>query len=373
MRFGIEAGAWSNPRGYGRFLRGLSSALSRRGRHEWVLALDEVTAGGLGEASGTPPRVVIATGHAASAGAATEHHRSLSEMFRMSRGLSRGRFDAILFPSPLTYVPVRGTPEFLVLHDVTAERHPELVFESPAAARRWRWKTKIGLRRASRVLTVSEHSRRGIAEVYGIDSGRIHVIPEAADPIFFEPSRPGRRRPRPYLLFVGGLSPHKNISVVVEALKSAPEVDLVLAGPFETDVFHAQDAAALVASSGLASRVERVSDPDDAALRDLYSGALALVLPSLDEGFGLPAIEAAAAGTPSILSNSTGAAERLGGSALLFDPCNPEQLASHVRSLLEDPERRAALGAQARRSAALLDWDQAAAVVEETLEGALKI
>ncbi|MDQ2870712.1 MAG: glycosyltransferase family 4 protein, partial [Acidobacteriota bacterium] len=356
MRFGIEAGAWRNPRGYGRFLRGLSSALARRGRHEWILALDEVTESA-GAASGSLPRVVIATGHAASAGASSEHHRSLAEMFRMSRGLSRCRFDAILFPSPLTYVPARGTPEFLVLHDVTAERHPELVFESSAAARRWRWKTKIGLRRARRVLTVSEHSRRGIAEVYGIEPERIRVIPEAADPIFFEPARPGPKRPRPYLLFVGGLSPHKNISVVVEALKRVPEVDLLLAGPFETDVFHAQDVAALVAASGLAARVESVSDPDDAALRDLYAGALALVLPSLDEGFGLPAVEAAAAGTPSILSDSTGAAERLGGSALLFDPRDSQQLVAHVRSLVENPGRRASLGAQAQRSAALLDWD----------------
>ncbi len=371
MRFGIEAGAWSNPRGYGRFLRGLSSALARRGRHEWILALDEVTAESAGAAEA--PRIVIATGHAASAGASSEHHRSLTEMFRMSRGLSRGRFDAVLFPSPLTYVPVPRTPEFLVVHDVTAERHPELVFESSAAARRWRWKTKIGLRRARRVLTVSEHSRRGIAEVYGIDPGRIQVVPEAADRIFFEPARPGPRRPRPYLLFVGGLSPHKNISVVVEALRSLPEVDLLLAGPFETDVFHAPDVAALIASSGLASRVERLSNLDDAALRDLYSGALALVLPSLDEGFGLPAIEAAAAGTPSILSDSTGAAERLGGSALLFDPRDSRRLVTHVRSLLEDPARRAALGAQARRSAALLDWDQAAAVVEETLEESLRV
>ncbi|MFN2633158.1 MAG: glycosyltransferase family 4 protein [Thermoanaerobaculia bacterium] len=373
MRLGIEAGAWCNPRGYGRFLRSLSSALARRGRHEWILALDEVTAESLGTASEAPPRVVIATGHTASAGASAEHRRSLSDMFRMSRGLSRGRFDAILFPSPLTYVPVRGTPEFLVLHDVTAERHPELVFESSAAARRWRWKTKMGLRRARRVLTVSEHSRRGIARIYGIDAGRIHVIPEAADPVFFEPARPGPKRPRPYLLFVGGLSPHKNISVVVEALKSVPEIDLLLAGPFETDVFHAQDVAALIAASGLESRIERISDPDDSALRDLYAGALALVLPSLDEGFGLPAIEAAAGGTPSILSRSTGAAERLDGSALLFDARDSRQLVSHVRSLLQEPARRAALGAKARRSAALLDWDQAAAAVEETLEGALPV
>ncbi|MEP7131772.1 MAG: glycosyltransferase family 1 protein [Acidobacteriota bacterium] len=370
MRFGIEAGAWRNPRGYGRFLRGLATALARRGRHEWILAADEITARDL-PPDGEMPRVVISTGHAASAGASSDHRRSLTEMFRMSRGLSRSRFDALLFPSPLTYVPVRGTPEFLVLHDVTAERHPKLVFESPAASRRWRWKTTLGLRRARAVLTVSEHSRRGIARIYRIAPERISVIPEAADPIFFEPAVRQAPRPRPYLLFVGGLSPHKNIAVVLEALKHVPAVDLLLAGPFATDVFHAEDVAAMVASAALADRVEWISEPSDSVLRDLYSEALALVLPSFDEGFGLPAIEAAAAGTPSILSDSTGAAERLAGSALLFDPREPAQLAAHVRNLLDDPLRRSALGADARKSAFLLTWDLAAAAVEKTVEAAL--
>src|SRR5262249_10873152 len=109
----------------------------------------------------------IETGYAAARGASAHHRRSLGEMVRMSRGLSRAKFDALLFPSPHTYVPVPGARELLVLHDVTAERFPELVFENALAARRWRWKTSVAVRRARRILTVSEHSRRGIAEIYG--------------------------------------------------------------------------------------------------------------------------------------------------------------------------------------------------------------
>jgi glycosyltransferase involved in cell wall biosynthesis len=142
----------------------------------------------------------------------------------------------------------------------------------------------------------------------GIDPAKSSVAPEAPDPIFFEPGKP-HVRATPYVLFVGGLSPHKNLGVLLEALVRVPGVDLVLAGPFRNDLFHAGDVTSTIQRLGLTDRVATISDPEDAALRDLYAGALALVLPSFDEGFGLPAVEAAAAGTPVILSETTAATE----------------------------------------------------------------
>ena len=366
MRFGIEGGSWTNPRGYGRFLRGLHAGLARRGRHQWVLALDELTEREAKLPAETP-RQIIATRYAAAKGAAANHRRSLGEMLRMSRGLARGRYDALLFPSPHTYVPVPGTRELLVLHDVTAERFPELVFESPLAARRWRWKTSLAVRRARRILTVSEHSRRGIAEVYGVDPEKILVAPEAPDPVFLEPSSPVVRG-RPYLLFVGGLSPHKNLSVLLEALERVRGIDLVLAGPFQSDLFHAGDVAAAVQMRGLTDRVETVADLDDPALRDLYAGALALVLPSFDEGFGLPAVEAAAAGAPVILSRTTAAADTLGDAALRFDPEDAAELALRIELLRDDEAARGEIAARGREKARAMTWEKAAAVVERAAE-----
>ena len=369
MRFAIEAGSWTNPRGYGRFLRSLHAALLRRGRHEWVLALDEETAR-MARLPDSIPRHVISTGYAASRGAAIHHHRSFAEMWRMSRGISRGRFDAVLFPSPHTYVPALGTTELLVVHDVTGERYPDLVFENAAAARRWRWKMRLAIGRARRLLTVSQHSAGGLAEIYGVDPAKISVAPEAPDPVFFEPVRPYPRK-TPYVLFVGGLSPHKNLGVLLEALVRVPGMDLILAGPFKNDLFHSGDLTATIQRLGLVDRVESVSDPDDADLRDLYGGALALVLPSFDEGFGLPAVEAAAVGTPVILSQTTAATEFLGDASLIFDPEEPGELAPLLEFVRDKPQERAALGLRARERVMALDWGHTAEIVERAAEEAV--
>lgn len=368
MRFGIEGGSFGNPRGYGRFLRGLYRELARRGNHEWVLALDSPTA----EVLHLPPEIprhVIASRVAAFEGAAVYHRRSLSSMIRMSRGLARGKFDALLFPSPHTYVPVPGTPEVLVIHDVTAERYPTLVFESPLAAKRWEWKTWVAIKRARRIVTVSEHSREGIAAHYRVDPESILVAPEAPDPVFLKPAAPVVR-PRPYVVFVGGLSPHKNVGVLIEALARVAGVDLVLAGPFKSDLFHAGEIASLVAAQNLSDRVETMADLEDEALRNLYAGALALVLPSFDEGFGLPAVEAAAVGIPVILSRTTATAELFGDDALLFDPEDAAELALHLELMRDDPVARRDLARRGQQKARAMTWEKAAAVVERAAEEA---
>jgi glycosyltransferase involved in cell wall biosynthesis len=341
----------------------------KRGRHDWILVLDEETQ----KAARLPDSIpchIVATGYAASRGAAIHHHRSWREMWRMSRGISRGRFDAVVFPSPHTYVPALGAPELLIVHDVTGERFPDLVFEDAAAARRWRWKMRLAIGRARRVLTVSEHSARGLSEIYGLELSKIAVAPEAPDPVFFEPATPFRR-PTPYVLFVGGLSPHKNLGVLLEALVRVPGIDLVLAGPFRNDLFHVGDLTAMIQRLGLVDRVVSESDPDDAHLRDLYGGARALVLPSFDEGFGLPAVEAAAVGTPVILSRTTAATEFLGDACLLFDPEEAGELAPLLEWVRDKPQEAAALGLRGRELVKALGWDKTAQVVERTAEEAV--
>lgn len=366
MRIGIEGGSWINPRGFGRFLHGLHGELLRRGRHEWILALDAPTARASRLPEGTPHQV-IPTDWAAGQGAAAYHRRSLREMFRMSRGLARGRYDAILFPSQLTYVPVPGAREILIMHDVTAERFPLLVFESALAARRWRWKTSVAMRRARKIITVSEHSRRGIAEIYGVDPAKILVAPEAPDPVFLTPARPVTRA-RPYVLYVGGLQPHKNIAVLLEAIERLPDLDLVLAGPFKSDLFHAGDLSGTIKRLNLTDRVEMIADSDDPSLRDLYAGALALVLPSLEEGFGLPAVESAAVGTPLVLSKTTAASDIFGDAALHFDPQDAAELAFQIERLRDNPVRRRELSEKAQAKARAMTWQRAAEVVEEAAE-----
>ena len=346
MRFGIEAGSWVNPRGFGRFLRALYGELARRRRNEWVLAMDAPTARAANLPDATPHQV-IATDWAAGQGAAAGHRRSMREMLRMSRGLARGKYDAILFPSQHTYVPVPGTRELLIIHDVTAERFPLLVFENALAARRWRWKTSVAMRRARRIITVSEHSRRGIAEFYGVDPEKILVAPEAPDAVFLTPPNPVVRS-RPYVLFVGGFSPHKNLRVLLEALERLPDLDLVLAGPIKRDLFHTGD---------LTSTIQM-----------LYAGALALVLPSLEEGFGLPAVEAAAVGTPLVLSKTTAASDIFGDAALHFDPQDAAELALQIERLRDNPARLRDRALRGKAKARAMTWEKAGEVVDQAAE-----
>src|SRR5262249_3646652 len=134
--------------------------------------------------------------------------------------------------------------------------------------------------------------------------------------------------------------------------------------------FHAGEIASAIASQNLAGRVETMSDLEDEALRDLYAGALALVLPSFDEGFGLPAVEAAAVGTPAILSRTTAAAEILGGDALLFDPEDAAELALHLELVRDDPSARSELARRAQARALAMTWERAAEVVERAAEEA---
>jgi len=366
MRFGIEAGSWVNPRGFGRFLRALYGELARRRRNEWVLAMDAPTARAANLPDATP-RQVIATDWAAGQGAAAGHRRSMREMLRMSRGLARGKYDAILFPSQHTYVPVPGARELLIIHDVTAERFPLLVFENALAARRWRWKTSVAMRRARRIITVSEHSRRGIAEFYGVDPEKILVAPEAPDAVFLTPANPVVRA-RPYVLFVGGFSPHKNLRVLLEALERLPDLDLVLAGPIKRDLFHTGDLTSTIQMLNLTDRVETIADAEDESLRDLYAGALALVLPSLEEGFGLPAVEAAAVGTPLVLSKTTAASDIFGDAALHFDPQDAAELALQIERLRDNPARLRDLALRGKAKARAMTWEKAGEVVDQAAQ-----
>jgi glycosyltransferase involved in cell wall biosynthesis len=167
---------------------------------------------------------------------------------------------------------------------------------------------------------------------------------------------------------VGGFNPHKRVRAIITALSelakslgaSAPH--LLLVGPLSQDVFHSELAQlrALVEERNVQHLVHWLGFVPDEELRHLHSGALAALLPSSCEGFGLPAVEAAACGAPVIATTESPLPELLEGGGVFVRPGDDEMLCLAMRMLVRDPERRRALGARALERAARLSWGAAA-------------
>jgi glycosyltransferase involved in cell wall biosynthesis len=164
------------------------------------------------------------------------------------------------------------------------------------------------------------------------------------------------------MLSVGALQPRKNVPLALEAYAQlvgrGTDCELVIAGGDKGGRLDVLDA---ILRTRLTGRVHLVGHVEDAAMPALYSGARALVFPSLYEGFGLPALEAMASGTPVIASNTTGLAEAVGDAGLTIDPRSPEDLAEAMRTLLADDALRDRLVAAGLARAADFTWARTAA------------
>jgi glycosyltransferase involved in cell wall biosynthesis len=190
----------------------------------------------------------------------------------------------------------------------------------------YHWVIRPATHNASVVFTVSEYSRRRIIEWSGVDDNKVVVCGNGVDARFFEVG-PGWQHPRPYLLYVGNQKPHKNVEALISAYaksRVAPDVDLLLTGQFSAGV------AQVVNEQRLGGKVVALGSVPEQDLPALYRGAQALVMPSLHEGFGLPVVEAMAAGTPVLSSNRTSLPE-VGGDAVLY--FEPDRLDSIVETL----------------------------------------
>lgn len=381
MRIGVDGACWSNRRGYGRYARSLLSALARLGgdQNRYLLFLDPETAG----ASDLPEKfekVVVHTRQAPARAASASGNRAIADVLRMTWAVARARLDVFFFPSVYTFFPLFGPVRAVVtIHDVIPERHPEMIFPRRRLALFWRMKLALAVRQAGLIITVSEHARDGILEQFHLAPERVRVVLEAPDPLFgpiAHPRDPAELLPGcgltpgcRYLLYVGGLSPHKNLDALIEAYRRLitcgefGALRLLLVGDYSGDVFHSayDDLRAAVAHHRLEGRVCFTGFVPDQVLVELYNRAELLVLPSLDEGFGLPAVEAAACGTPVMASDTGPAADLLGGGAWTFPPRDVDGLTEGLRTLLREPARRAAMGAEGRRRVAALSWDRAAA------------
>lgn len=374
MRIGVDGGCLANRRGFGRFARRLVDALSRGGGgHDYVVFVDAPSAAEVVVPAGFE-RVVVEVGVAPGKAASARGRRSLGDMFAMGRATARARLDLMFFPATYTYFPTWNTGKLVVtMHDALPLVYPEYIFPNRAGRLAWRLKETVAGWAADRVVTVSEASRRALATHGGWPESKLRVITEGPDPIF----TPRGDDPRAdavlasrgislaerFLLFVGGPSPHKNLPRLIEAFGriNSHSTRLVLVGDLD-DSFHshAPEIRAAVQGSPARDRITLAGFVPDDELVFLYSRAYALVLPSLLEGFGLPAVEAMACGTPVLAGRAGSLPEVVGPAGDLFEPTDVDEMTRTITRFLHDPERRDRLGRIALDHSRLFTWERSA-------------
>lgn len=392
LRIGVDATCWQSPRGFGRHSRCLLSALlqvDRRNRYTFFTDAPEAVAQMPREAEVR----LVPTSAPTIAGAAARTHRRLIDLFRMSLAMSRARLDALLFPAVFSYVPVIGRARKLVIfHDITAEAYPALTLEGHAARLLWKIKTALGRRQADALITVSEYSRAGLAQRFGLPAASIHVVGEAPDAAFRvlnDPEPTPRLRAlgigakRRAIVYVGGFSPHKNLDRLIAAFaclslqERFSDLDLVLAGENRNETFFTCFAAVRRQAHelGLDGRVIFTGFLPDDDLVVLLNQAQVLALPSMSEGFGLPAIEAAACGCPVVATAASPLPALLGEGGLYVDPARPGEIEQALVRVLDSAEMRARMGRAGVAAASRLSWDEAArrlvAIIESVAAGAV--
>jgi glycosyltransferase involved in cell wall biosynthesis len=218
-------------------------------------------------------------------------------------------------------------------------------------------------RTAYKLLTVSEFSRKELAEILRVSLSRFLVVPCAADCLdkveSQQPEMPCQQRA---YLVVGTLARHKNLAAPVQALAASGRHVIVVGASGLASVF-ANSESSFGPSVTVAGRLT------DGELRWLYEHSAALVFPSFYEGFGIPVLEAQTLGCPVIASHAASIPQVAGDGALFFDPSDPTELLAQVDVLEGDPAVRARLVAQGRVNAERFDWQKSADQVLSLLRG----
>jgi len=275
-------------------------------------------------------------------------------------------------PPDVLFVPAHSLPPILprasvaTIHDLGYLHFPD---EHPRATR---WLRRLSNRwsaaRASRVIAISKATRNDLVRYDRIGPAKIAIVHHGLSPIFrpvdgatVDAVRERHGLRDPYLLFVGTLQPRKNLGRLLAAFdriaEAHPTVTLALVGAIG---WHSDRLREALGRMRARERVRVLGYVDDADLPALITGAVALAFPSLYEGFGLPALEAMACGTPVLASNTSSLPEVVGEAGLLVDPLDVDAIAAGLDRLILDAPLRQELGLRGIARAAKFTWRRAA-------------
>ena len=272
----------------------------------------------------------------------------------------------------------------VTFHDLIPLRFPG---EFGAIKHYYRYYVPQVLTQAEKVICNSEATARDIAKFYGIPARKLVPIPLAYNDQHFRPisTRPEFSPPQfpnpqfsnglrqiinltdtPYFLTLGRQAPYKNIGAVITALAQVPDCQLVIAGP--QDPRYTPDLEKLAIEKGVRSRVIFLSYVPYSQLPALLSRAIALVFPSLWEGFGLPVLEAMACGTPVIASNVASLPEVAGDAALLINPNSLQSMVEAMSVIVTDNRTRQQLSAAGLQRVKVFSWEKTGRATVQVLQ-----
>jgi glycosyltransferase involved in cell wall biosynthesis len=244
-------------------------------------------------------------------------------------------------------------PTVVTIFDLVSLLFPELA--APSAKLYGNRAQRRMSRLADRVICISNDTANDVETRFGVPADRIRVTPLGVDEIFFQPPRLPALVSQPYVLFVGSEQPRKNLERLELAMdllraRGYPHL-LVTAG---ADAWGRVDIGA--------SFLKRLGNVPDEQLVSLYAYSSCLAIPSLHEGFGLPAMEAMAAGTAVVAANRAALPDVTGGAAVLVDPLDPGDIADGLERAITERDRFVELG---RRRVAAFTWERTAALTAE--------
>lgn len=290
-------------------------------------------------------------------------HRALAVAWERGVGPAPRGADVIHAPT-LLMPPRRRTPVVVTIHDAVPWTHPETLTPRGVA-----FHLRMGARAATHADAVIVPSRAtGDALGKVLDLGdRMHVVPLGVSATLAVPpdSRVRRRHlglPERYLVTVATLEPRKGLAVLLDALAETPDLVLAVIGPHG---WGGVDVATAADQRGVADRVVHLGEVSDSDLAAAVSGALALVQPSLEEGFGLPLLEAMSLGTPAVISSAPALVELAAGAAVVTPIGDAAALAAALAGVSSDADHAEALSRAGRERAAAFSW---AAAGESTWE-----
>lgn len=299
---------------------------------------------------------------------------SVTEQLRIPLRLYREQIDVFHAPH---YVlpPLTPCRSIVTIHDCIHLMFPQYLPSrlAYAYARLMLWAAS---RRANRILTVSETSKRDIVRFLGVPSSRVVIIPNGIDERFSTPpceEEVSRVRERyqldaPFVLYAGNIKPHKNLERLIDAFYRVrqdgldEDLRLLLIGD---EISKYATLRRAVHRYQLHKYVRFLGFVPDETLAVLYRLAHVFVFPSLYEGFGLPPLEAMASGTPVVTSNVSSLPEVVGDAAMLVDPYDPAAIADAIRQVLTEPELRADLRRRGLDRAREYSWERSVKRIRE--------